>query len=83
MKYKVGDRFNLKTSLGDKETSIVAIKYEFSDYIKGGPKYVSESELQGYINSSVLTKLDGSTKELEIKALEDKYGIKLIEQIKR
>lgn len=54
MKYNVGDEFILHTSLGDKVTKIVNIKYEFADYIKGGPKYVSEQELEGYTLSGVL-----------------------------
>lgn len=58
MKYNIGDEFILKTSLGDKKTKIVNIKYEFADYIKGGPKYVSEQELDGYILSGVLTEVD-------------------------
>lgn len=57
MKYNVGDEFILKTSLGDKKTKIVNVKYEFADYIKGGPKYVSEQELEGYILSGVLTEV--------------------------
>lgn len=54
MKYNVGDEFILHTSLGDKVTKIVNIKYEFADYIKGGPKYVSEQELEGYMLSGIL-----------------------------
>ena len=54
MKYNIGDEFILSTSLGDKVTRIVNIKYEFADYIKGGPKYVSEQELDGYMISGVL-----------------------------
>ena len=54
MKDNVGDEFILHTSLGDKVTKIVNIKYEFADYIKGGPKYVSEQELEGYMLSGVL-----------------------------
>lgn len=79
MKYSVGEKFLLETSLGDKETSIVNIKYEFADYIKGGPKYVSEKELESYMNAGTLRPLNKSQKEEDIKQLEIKYGIKLME----
>lgn len=63
MRYKIGDKFILETSLGDKITEIVNIKYEFKDYIKGGPKYVSEEELNGYMISGVLRR-EGEDKPL-------------------
>ena len=63
MKYKIGDKFILETSLGDKLTEIVNIKYEFKDYIKGGPKYVSEEELEGYMLSGTLRR-EGEDKPL-------------------
>lgn len=79
MKYPIGEKFVLQTSLGEKETSIINIKYEFADYIKGGPKYVSEQELESYINMGTLKPLNKSQKEEDIKQLELKYGIKLME----
>ena len=54
MKYPIGKEFILKTSLGDKVTKVVNIKYEFADYIKGGPKYVSEDELAAYMAAGIL-----------------------------
>lgn len=79
-KYEIGQEFVLQTSLGAKKTTIVDIKYEFADYIKGGPKYVNEQELAAYEASHVLTP-DGklSDKDREIQELEKKYGIRLAE----
>lgn len=80
MKYKIGQSFILATSNGPKQTNIVNIKYEFADYIKGGPKYVSEKELKSYIEAGVLLESDNTAqKEYDIKKLEAKYGIKLQE----
>ena len=80
MKYEIGQEFVLQTSLGPKKTSIVDIKYEFADYIKGGPKYVNEKEVESYIASGVLTpgnKMDDKYKEIQ--EIEKKYGIRLAE----
>ena len=63
MKYKIGDKFILKTSLGDKITEIVDIKYEFKDYIYGGPKYVNEDGVEGFMISGIL-RIDGEDKPL-------------------
>lgn len=79
MQYPIGQKFILQTSLGNKETYIVNIKYEFADHIKGGPKYVSEQELKSYMDGGILTPLDKSQKDIDIKNLEEKYGIKLME----
>lgn len=80
MKYKIGQEFLLQTSLGTKKTYIVDIKYEFADYIKGGPKYVNEKEVESYINSGILVpSRQLSEKEKDIKELEKKYGIHLAE----
>lgn len=80
MKYEVGQEFTLQTSLGPKQTRIVAIKYEFADYIKGGPKYVTDTEVASYIQSGVLTEGNKlSEKELAIQQLEEKFGIHLQE----
>lgn len=80
MKYKIGQEFLLQTSLGTKKTYIVDIKYEFADYIKGGPKYVNEKEVEAYMNSRILVpSRQLSEKEKDIKELEKKYGIRLAE----
>lgn len=80
MKYEIGQEFLLQTSLGIKTTYIIDIKYEFADYIKGGPKYVNEKEVEAYMNSGVLTpSRQLSEKEKDIKELEKKYGIHLAE----
>lgn len=80
MKYEIGQEFILQTSLGPKITCIKDIKYEFKDYIKGGPKYVNEKEVESYINSGVLTLGDKmSEKYKDIQAIEEKYGIRLAE----
>ena len=80
MKYKIGQEFLLQTSLGTKKTYIVDIKYEFADYIKGGPKYVNEKEVEAYMNSGILVpSRQLSEKEKDIKELEKKYGIRLAE----
>lgn len=80
MKYEVGQEFTLETSLGPKTTHIVAIKYEFADYIKGGPKYVTDKEVAAYIQSGVLTEGNRlSEKELAIQQIEKKFGIRLQE----
>lgn len=80
MKYEIGQEFILQTSLGPKKTVIKDIKYEFADYIKGGPKYVNEKDVETYIENGTLT-LDGkmSQKYKDIKTLEEKYGIHLAE----
>lgn len=80
MKYKVGQEFTLQTSLGPKQTHIVSIKYEFADYIKGGPKYVSEEDVAAYESIGVLTPSGSmSEKEIAIKELERKFNTKLAE----
>lgn len=80
MKYEIGQEFLLQTSLGTKKTYIIDIKYEFADYIKGGPKYVNEKEVESYINSGILVPSSQlSEKEKDIKELEKKYGIRLAE----
>lgn len=80
MKYEIGQEFILQTSLGPKKTIIKDIKYEFADYIKGGPKYVNEKEVESYIASGVLTPGDKmAEKYKDIQAIEEKYGIKLAE----
>ena len=80
MKYEIGQEFLLQTSLGIKTTYIVDIKYEFADYIKGGPKYVNEKEVEAYMNSGILAPCGQlSEKEKDIKELERKYGIHLAE----
>lgn len=80
MKYNVGQEFTLQTSLGAKQTHIVAIKYEFADYIKGGPKYVTDEELEAYMQAGVLTEGNKlSEKELAIQQIEKKFGIHLQE----
>lgn len=80
MKYEIGQEFILQTSLGPKKTVIKDIKYEFADYIKGGPKYVNEKDVETYIANGTLTP-DGkmSQKYKDIQALEEKYGIHLAE----
>lgn len=80
MKYEIGQEFILQTSLGPKKTFITDIKYEFADYIKGGPKYVNEKEVESYIASGTLTpgnKMDEKYKEIQ--EIEKKYGIRLAE----
>ena len=73
MRYKIGDKFILKTSLGDKITEIVDIKYEFKDYIYGGPKYVSEEGVEGFMISGIL-RIEGEDRPLP-------YGDKYLEMM--
>ena len=82
MKYTIGQEFYYTNREGELiPTKIIGIKFEFNRRAAGQTSYLRESEIDANIKAGKLFLGTMSKKELEIKRLEQKYGIKLVEKV--
>ena len=78
MEYKIGQKFTYIVNNGVVDTvEVVGYKYELSRQIKSSSKYLSETEMSAYVDKEILIPGEVSDRDLDIKMLEEKWGINL------